>query len=908
MYCLPQTVSSTFKKNSKKISWVLNKASSCFALTLLPRLSPCLKAKLDSPFMNNFLKKTVRLLGILLIIMVLAAIVIAAFFQDAVGKKLITELNKQFTTELTVGEFDLSLLKGFPNATATFRDVSLDGTFDDKLLETDEMSFHFRLLSLFGSQVKVHSVKIRDGALNLHIDKKGQANYHVLQPSETESESNFNLSLKKANLENIELIFRDEKLRQEMKMNVNEAELAGKFSNKKYDLTSTASLVSNFVDLDDTRYLAGKSWGYDAKILVDLENGTYDFHDVKVKLEGNTFVLGGSLSQGEGYTDFDLAANTEESDLESVINLLPSQYLDLIGEFSSRGKFEFYTEIIGRLSERDRPKIEAQLSLDDGNLTHPKLREPFKDVSFSAVFSNGVNNSTRTSTFEVKDFKGYLNRELMTMTLKVEDLDNPLIDLTADGALPMEYIYELFDSPAITDGDGEIEFKNLFVSGYYEDMLSTNTILDVEMGGAVGFDDAMLKINGQKMFIDRGGLGFKDNLLALDGLKIEGAGGEINLTGTVRNLLPVLFADSLNSRDAKLIFQGEMDIPKINLEQLVHLADIAVEEDDLEPGVLDSLTAKGFVKRERFTDFLQGNFSAKIGEYTYGKIRGEEFSGRLEFKHGEMKVKGRTKAMDGLFTLEGLVFFEKAPRLQAKIAGNKIDLKKFFYQSENFGQDFIRSEHLEGTLNTKMLIQAFWDETGTFLTDDLRAWAGLGVQDGELKGFKLLEEFSDYADVRDLRHVAFTDMQNWVEIKNSKVTLPVMFLQNNAMNLTVNGEQTFDDKIDYGIKVNAGQVLTNKFRRGNSKLKPIKAKKDGFFNLYFNVYGDLEEFEYETNKRKVKNMFARSEKVKKEIRRVLIREFGAPLNMLREPVEWGDEGEVAEWKDDEEDEYIDGFE
>jgi hypothetical protein len=861
--------------------------------------------------MNRFLKKTVTWLGIALAALLLAAVVIAGFFQEAVGKKLITEINKQLITELTVGEFDLSLLRDFPNATATFRQVVLMGNFDERLLEAEEMSFHFRLLSLFGSNVKVHSVAIRDGALNLRISRAGRPNYAVFKPSasepEPEPESNVNLSLKKAKLENIELIYRDEKLKQEMRMNVNEAELAGEFSTKKYDLTSRATLVSDFVDLDDTRYLAGKNWGYDAKIMVDMEKGIFDFHDVKVKLEGNTFVLGGAMERGEGYTDFDLAATTEDGDLASVIDLLPADYLRLIGDFSSRGKFEFYTEIIGRLSANERPKIEANLSLENGRLTHPKLKEPFKDVSFSATFSNGINNSIRTSNFEVKDFKGYLNRELMTMTLNVEDLENPLIDLIADGALPVDYLYGLLGSPAITGGGGEIEFENIQLSGYYEDMLSTNSILDVEMSGAIGFDDAMLKINGEKMLLDRGKLRFKDNLLSLEDLKFEGAGGEINLSGSVRNLLPVLFADSLNSRDAKLIFEGRMTSPEIDLERLVHLTDIPVEEEDITPELADSLTAKGFVRRERFTDFLQGNFTAQIDDFTYGKIKGEDFNGRLEFQNSEMKINGRAKAMDGLFTMESSIFFEKAPRLQAKIAGNKINLKKFFYQSENFGQDFITSDHLEGTLNTKILIQAFWDETGTFLTDDLHVWAGLGVQDGELKGLKLLEEFSDYAEVRDLRHVAFTDMQNWIEIENSKVTLPVMFLQNNAMNLTMSGEQTFDDKIDYAIKVNAGQVLTNKFKRGNSKLQPIKAKKDGFFNLYFNVYGTLDNFEYETNKRKVKNMFAESEKVKRGIRKVLIRHFGAPLNMLREPAEWGDEGEVAEWKDDEDVEYIDGF-
>lgn len=857
--------------------------------------------------MKRLLKKVAVGLGIALLVLLLAAVVIAGFFQDAVGEKLIAELNGQLTTELTVGDFELSLLRGFPNATASFQDVIVKGKFGEGLLEAKEMSFHFRLLSLFGSQVKVHSVAIKDGALNVRTDRSGQANYDIFQPTEGGRESNFNIALKTAKLEDIELIYRDEVLEQEMMMAVQEAELAGKFSNKKYDLKSTATLKSHFIDLSGVRYFAGKELGCDAKISVDLTKGTYVFDKVKVFVEDNAFDVEGSVQQQENFSLYDLTATAEDANLASVIALLPEEQLEVFGDFSSRGKFQFSTTINGRLSADENPSVEAALSLDDGKLTHPKLKEPFKDVSFLATFTNGGAKSTRTSSFQISDFKGYLNRELMTMQLTVENMDDPFVDLQADGALPVGYIYGLLGSPAITSGSGELEFQNLRVKGLYRDMLSMSTIIAVEMGGDIGFDDVALKINGEKMTVDRGTLHFQNNLLSLNELKIEGAGGVINLKGSVRNLLPVLFADSINSKQAKLQFTGELSAPEIDLQKLVKLTDIPFDEEDVEEEAFDSLKVEQFAQRERITNFLHGNFTAKVDKFSYGKIQGSNFTGKLDFQNSEMRIVGQADGMDGNFELDGTVFFEQSPRLEAKMSGHQIDVKKFFFQAEDFGQDFIRHDHLKGTMNSKMLVHAFWDSTGNFLMDDLHVWAGLGIRDGELKGFEMLEEFSSYANVSDLRHVVFTDMQNWVEIENGKVTLPVMFIQNNAMNLTVSGEQTFDDKIDYGIKVNAGQVMTNKFKRGNSRLRPIKARRSGFFNLYFNVYGTLDDFDYETNKRKVKDMFARSEKQKRKIRAVLIREFGAPLNMLREPAEWGDEGETANWEDDDDVEYIDGF-
>ncbi len=188
----------------------------------------------------------------------------------------------------------------------------------------------------------------------------------------------------------------------------------------------------------------------------------------------------------------------------------------------------------------------------------------------------------------------------------------------------------------------------------------------------------------------------------------------------------------------------------------------------------------------------------------------------------------------------------------------------------------------------------------------LHVWAGIGIENGRLKNFKMLEEFSNYAKMDDLRDVRFVNLQNWLEIKNSIFYLPAMFIQNNAMNLTVAGAQNFDDRIDYNLKVNAGQVIANKFKKKNSNLDPIPAKDNGFFNLYFSITGTLDQYKYETNKKKVKDAISKSERQKQEIKRALIAAFGAPLNMLREPEGWQDEGEAASTADDDLD-YIPGF-
>lgn len=856
--------------------------------------------------MNKNIRRTGIILAVMVVMILGTAIVIAAFFQKAVGKKLIGEINKQLKTELKVGSFDLSLLRDFPDATASLRDVVVLGLNEEGLVEAKEMSFNFRLFSLFGSKVKVHSVTIRNGALNVFIDKAGKANYDIFKPSKVEEESDFSISLESARLENIELAYRNEKLKQEMMTKVDDATFSGSFSSKKFDLKSTAKLTSNFIDLSGVRYFAGKKWGYDAVILMDVERGKYDFQKVRVVVEDNAFSVNGYVQTQKNFTDFDLVATAEDANLESVIAMLPEQFLNVLGDFSSTGKFRFDAVVKGKLSVAERPAINFEFSLENGKLSSPRLQEPFKDVSFDASFTNGERRTNQNSVFEIRNFKGYLNRELLTMQLRIEDLDDPEVELKADGAVPVGYIFGLFNNPAITGGSGEFEIRNLYLNGFYRDMTSLKDVTHVAMSGDITFDDAALEINQEKMVVDRGLLRFDNNLMTLEDLKIDGAGSEIVLKGFARNLLPVLLADSLNTQNAVLEFQADLVSPVMDVGRLVKLTDVPVKESEVKPEIFDSLKVAKNENRQRFTDFLKGLFNARVDEFRYDKIEGREFQGKLTFENRQMHIEGNTKGMDGAFALNGTLFFEKEPRLEAKLDCERIDIKKFFQQTNNVGQAYLKAENINGLMNAKMLIHAFWDSTGHFDMDKLHVWAGVGIKNGELKNFKMLEAFSNYAKVQDLRNVRFVDLQNWLEIKNSTFYLPAMFIQNNAMNMTISGEQTFDDKIDYNIKVNAGQVLAQKFKKSNASLEPIPAKENGFFNLYFNIAGTLDSYQYETNKRKVKDKFERSESLKRRIRAELIRAFGAPLNMLQEPGGWQDQGESAR-ADDDDVEYIPGF-
>ncbi len=849
--------------------------------------------------MNKYVKKTLVWTAILIGVIFLSLVIIAAFFEDQISERLVKEINKQLKTELRVEEFNLSLLSGFPDASANLHNVQVDDALNGTLLDAESLSFRFGLLSLFSSNIKVHSVVIEDGSLYVKTDKRGKTNYNIVKDSpevETdEAESELGLSLDEARLNRVEVIYVDQRAKYYTKFHVDKAVASGEFSSEQFSLMSFADIQFHFFESDKEKFLVDEHIIYDAKLDVDFTNGKYIFDDVTVGVSSNVFNVDGKIEEVKKGLNYDLAVTSDEGSIASVIALLPPEQKEYLGDVDSKGTFFFNSTIKGIQTQRTNPAISVEFGLEEGRVSSKKLGNSLNDVSFTAKFSNGKQRTNKYSSFEITDFKGYFNKELLEGGMKISNLDNPLIDFNVDGVLPMESVYKILDYPTVTDGDGDVEFKKIRLKGRYKDIISPYGIGRVDTSGDIEFDDASLTINKQKIVLDKGLLRFQDNSLKVADLVMESPGTEIVLHGTFLNLLPVLFADSLNSKHAELKFNAALDATRIDFDNLLKITAIPVEEGDVSAATFDSLKVAKTQERERITNFLNGKFEAKIDEFNYEKIEGEDFRGTLEFENNEMVVKGKVQMMDGRMLVDGTTYFEDRPRLEAKLTCERINIKEFFKQSENFGQEVLVSKNLKGKLDAKFFIEAFWDKDATFLTNKLHILGDIGWTNGELVGLKMLYDFSDYIKLKDLQRIKFTNLHNYMEVKKNKLYMPAMFIQSNAMNMTVSGTHTFENKIDYNVKVNAGQVVWNKFKRHNSKYQPQKAKKKGWFNLYYRIYGPMETFAYESDKKRVKRSFELSNTRKKRIQKELRKQFGDIVS-IEEPTDWKDV--IPEYEED----------
>jgi len=846
------------------------------------------------------MKRMLKILGFSFLGILLLSFLTVQLFGGRISRGVITGLNKSMNTEIKVEDVNVSLLRSFPNLSVNLTDFIMVGSDGTPLLEAERVSCLISLSSLFG-KTRIKTIVVADGALQVYVDVDGNTNYQLLeyQPVDVQMAEEQNgsseaiaFAIDDARLENVELIYQNDQLNLAASAFIFDANFRGDFGTEVYDMATQTNAEIRFLDNGDQRLLAGESLRVGANSQVNNKTQTYEYRELSLGIGGLNLKASGSMQQLTDGIDMNMVLESEESTLTDLLRLIPSDQLGVLEELRSTGKFRLAGRISEKWTEARQPRMDFQLSFTNGRLSSKRMDVSAKDLSFVGNFSNGQMRLPRTSVFAIEKLSGNFGRHPFSLSMRVENFDDPIIALGADGAFPLEALPGLLPEGILDEGDGLININGLRVSGRYENMLSPRLMARVKTGGSLAFDDVELVINDRQIDFPEGQLLFRDNELELDNFRLQAAGNDISFSGRAINFIPVMFADSLNTQDAHLEFRALLQAEELDIDELLAFAGPTEEEIEAADTEVEQeeLAKKSVTRRAQITDLLNGQFDAQVKEWNYGEIEGENFRGQLVFKPQELNIRGETEAMKGNFQIDGEMYFVESPRLQSRVTANNVDINEFFRQSENFGQEVLTDDNLRGRLDSKMSIKAYFNPAGELDYDKLTILAGIEINDGELREFKMLENFAAALKAKDLARVRFSNLENFLEISRSTIYFPAMFIQSSAMNLTVSGSHTFSQVMDYNLKVNAGQVLANKIAKHDRDLELLPARRNGFFNLYYTITGNLENFNYRRDKRKVKAKFTQSEERRRRIQRNLARDFAEAIPPIEEPGDWGDQG------------------
>ena len=832
--------------------------------------------------------RTLKWFGISLVLSVVALLAALHLFGDPIARRVVSAVTARYPTRVEVGTYDLSLFRSFPRLSVDLHRVRVQGSDGSELLTAARVGCLIPLRSLFG-ETTIEALRIADGRLHLITDADGNTNYQLAgyesvgdRTDAAAEEAAF--AIREARLSNVELHYDDRQLSTDLLLTIPSGTFDGEFGTEQYELSTDAELLIHRFSQEGTVYLADRPLTVAGRIGIDRTRESYRLTDLQLSAGKLTFQTDGTVqSTGEG-VDLALSLTGSASDLDDVLSLLPPSVTGPVRELETSGTANFTATVEGEWSATGYPRIIGDLTFSEGKIGSPRTNLGARDIELAARFDYLATGRSGTQSILIDRLTGTFRGEPFQFRLELLDLDDPRVEVSANGTFPLETLPGVITLPQEWQPDGTLYVTNFRLRGKWADMQDPRRMQRVETAGIVEVADVSLRGGDQALTLPSGILKLADNRVMVENLRVRTPRSDFTLTGAAENYLPVLLADSLNTRDASLKFSGTLTGNSLDVGEIMNLTN----DDESTPSPESVVT-----QRARITDLLDGDFRAELDRWSWDELHGEAFRGQLDCYRGQLEVRGITDAMDGEWRVDASTFFRSTTHSSVKLTARKVDAPTFFRQLQNFDQEILTDRHLRGTLNADLLLELYYDEAGAFDYERFTAQAGIEVLDGELRDFPMLENFAFALKTDDLKRVRFTRLSNYFEILDRTIYIPAMFIQSSAINLTLSGNHTFDQDLEYYVRVNAGQVLANKLSRHDRELKPLPAR-NGLFNLYYTIDGPLESYRVETDKSAVLTDFRRSTYRRDRIRSRLAQAFQRPIQLLDDNDAQNDTAEGAD--------------
>ena len=283
----------------------------------------------------------------------------------------------------------------------------------------------------------------------------------------------------------------------------------------------------------------------------------------------------------------------------------------------------------------------------------------------------------------------------------------------------------------------------------------------------------------------------------------------------------------------------------------------------------------------------------EFDELTWTKATANALKGDFTLQGEQVQFAFNGKLCNGLVESKGRMSTPTSgPVIQADWIVKEIDIKALLESFSNFDQTFITSDNLSGKATIWSETTIPLDKNWSIKTKAVTSKCAIEIHEGRLKNLKTLDDFSDYVHIEDLRDIRFNDLRNYIKIESGQVYLPVMFIHSSAMNLSISGVHSFEQKIMYFLKLNAGQTVANKLRKTDFRKDLISARKSGWINMYFVLEGTTSDVSYKQYRTAVIAGFEQSAQLKESLRKELVDHFGYDVYWV-EPNEWED---IPEYK------------
>ncbi len=752
-------------------------------------------------------------------------------YQDKIIALFIDAANEKVKTPIQVEKINFSLLEKFPHITVSLQNVNIQEGIeesDQSLGKAKSIAFAFNIFGFFKGDYIIDQVYIEDAEVFLRVMPSGEVNYSIFEKDTSSVKQSLSFNLERIKLDNVLFTYEDKKRDQEYVLFANKATAKLTSSNNIYDIAVDGDMESRHIRVNQDRFFRDKALRVKAILNYHLNNDSLNIQPSTLFVHDSEFSVHG-VYHGADKNFIRLDTEGKNTDIQTILSLMPENIYDKFKIYRSEGNVYFNSSLEGVISDNSSPKLHIAFGCQQTSFFHPNIKRKIKNVTLEGTFDATKANDLSTAVLDLKNVTGTFENKPFRGNLYIQNFEDYFVRLDIDAEIDAGSMLEFYPIESIQKASGLVDLDISFESRL-NNLRKKGGVTKAKTSGEIILKQLSFDLASTKLpFTDlQGSFIFKNEDLAISDFSGKVGSSDFMINGFFKNII------------AYLIFEEQPISIEADLQS--RLLDI----DELLTGNLSESTNTA-VEGDQYYSFkispkLALSFNCDVDHVKFRRFFGHNIKGKLQVNDQVAKASNvKVDAAGGHMVLTSTVDARKGNfiTVDTEASFDKIHIDSIFYVFHNFNQDFLMDKHLKGQIFAEVNTYMAFDERLRFRSDLFKADVGIAIRNGELNNFEPMHKLSKFVEEESLAKLRFSELRNIIRIQNETIHLPAMEVRSNVSTIEIRGTHTFDQHIDYYLKV----PLRN-FRKQDrdAAFGAIEEDGKGAANLFLTIRGTTEDY------------------------------------------------------------------
>lgn len=749
--------------------------------------------------MNKWTKRILLTLGILVVLFLAAAVLLPIVFKDKIEAAIKAEVNKNVNVVVEWGDWDMSLIRSFPNLSIEVNDIKVSNKAPFEgidLARIGTFSATVNFWALLGDKITLKRIDLDRPYIHVKVLADGAANYDIaladstaLDPATDTTSSSFDIALKEYNITNGHLIYDDASLTFHMELAGLHHSGSGDFTQDLFTLHTTTKADTVNVTFDGIQYLKRANADIEANIDMDLPNMKFTFNENEATV--NKLVLGfdGWLAMPADDIDMDITWNAKKTDFGTLLSLVPADFASDLEGVNITGKAGFSGFVKGTYNETNMPGFGVVMDVDNGRFQYPDLPAAVENIFVDLKLNSPGGSDMDGLVVDLKRFSiSMAGNPVEARMYLVTPISDPNVDAELKANVDLSSVKKVVPMEEDLTGKftADVRMKGRMSdvdAGRYDKFLAEGKMTLLDM---LYTSDSLPDLKIVSLHVDL-------NPRHLELGRFDGNLGSsiIQANGRLDNYLQWWLHDS--------ILAGSFDLTanKFDLNELMGPSsdDASTAEASTDTVPMSVIEVPGNINFR---------FNTRIGEVIYDDLNLTNVRGGLHVHDRRVDLTDMFfNLFDGAINLSGgyETIDPKSPAIDFRYDVKDMDIEKTVTYVDVVQKLAPIAKTAKGKFSTSLSLKARLDERMEVDMNSLTGSGTLQTKNVRIEGFQPLVDLGKALKIKEIESTTLQDVDFSYRFADGKMITEEFPVQLDRIKARVGGSTAFADRsIDYDMK------------------------------------------------------------------------------------------------------------